>query len=100
MSDRFLPDKAIDVIDEVGASFKIKPSINGEPKIINDTDIEEVVAKIARIPPRSVSVSDKERLQNLDTDLKREQHGVWIACNRLGQQAALIEADISRRSAD
>lgn len=75
INDRFLPDKAIDVIDEVGASFKIKPSPNGEQKIIHDTDIEEVVAKIARIPPRSVSVSDKERLQNLDADLKRVVFG-------------------------
>jgi ATP-dependent Clp protease ATP-binding subunit ClpA len=74
INDRFLPDKAIDVIDEVGASFKIKPN-TGEPKIVRDTDIEEVVAKIARIPPRSVSVSDKERLQNLEGDLKRVVFG-------------------------
>jgi len=75
INDRFLPDKAIDVIDEVGASFKIKPSTDGEAKVVHDTDIEEVVAKIARIPPRSVSVSDKERLQNLDSDLKRVVFG-------------------------
>jgi ATP-dependent Clp protease ATP-binding subunit ClpA len=74
INDRFLPDKAIDVIDEVGASFKIKP-VTDEPKIIRDTDIEEVVAKIARIPPRSVSVSDKERLQSLEGDLKRVVFG-------------------------
>jgi ATP-dependent Clp protease ATP-binding subunit ClpA len=74
INDRFLPDKAIDVIDEVGASFKIKPKTD-EPKVVRDTDIEEVVAKIARIPPRSVSVSDKERLQNLDSDLKRVVFG-------------------------
>ncbi|HXG20228.1 MAG TPA: ATP-dependent Clp protease ATP-binding subunit ClpA [Methylomirabilota bacterium] len=75
INDRFLPDKAIDVIDEVGASFKIKPAANGEPKVVNDTDIEEVVAKIARIPPRSVSISDKERLQNLEGDLKKVVFG-------------------------
>ncbi len=74
INDRFLPDKAIDVIDEVGASFKIKPA-TAQPKIINDTDIEEVVAKIARIPPRSVSTSDKERLQNLEGDLKKVVFG-------------------------
>lgn len=75
INDRFLPDKAIDVIDEVGASLKIKPAVDGEQKIVHDTDIEAVVAKIARIPPRSVSVSDKERLQNLDADLKRVVFG-------------------------
>lgn len=69
INDRFLPDKAIDVIDEVGASFRIRPATE-EKKIVRDTDIEAVVAKIARIPPRSVSLSDKERLQNLDKDLK------------------------------
>jgi len=75
INDRFLPDKAIDVIDEVGAAFKLKPTVEGEQKVINDTDIEEVVAKIARIPPRSVSVTDKERLQNLDVDLKHVVFG-------------------------
>src|SRR5262247_1725456 len=74
INDRFLPDKAIDVIDEVGASFKIRPATE-EKKIVHDVDIEAVVAKIARIPPRSVSVSDKERLQNLEGDLKRVVFG-------------------------
>jgi ATP-dependent Clp protease ATP-binding subunit ClpA len=73
INDRFLPDKAIDVIDEVGASLKIKPADAG--RIVNDTDIEAVVAKIARIPPRSVSASDKERLHDLDGDLKRVVFG-------------------------
>ncbi|MEW6297792.1 MAG: AAA family ATPase, partial [Thermodesulfobacteriota bacterium] len=73
INDRFLPDKAIDVIDEVGASFKLRPA--AEEKVVRDTDIEAVVAKIARIPPRSVSVSDKERLQNLEGDLKKVVFG-------------------------
>jgi ATP-dependent Clp protease ATP-binding subunit ClpA len=73
INDRFLPDKAVDVIDEVGASFKIKPADAG--RVVNDTDIEAVVAKIARIPPRSVSASDKERLHDLDGDLKRVVFG-------------------------
>jgi ATP-dependent Clp protease ATP-binding subunit ClpA len=73
INDRFLPDKAIDVIDEVGASFKLKPA--DAPRVVNDTDIEAVVAKIARIPPRSVSASDKERLHDLDGDLKRVVFG-------------------------
>ncbi len=74
INDRFLPDKAIDVIDEVGAAFKIKTSTN-EAKVIGETDIEAVVAKIARIPPRSVSISDKDRLQRLDADLKKVVFG-------------------------
>ena len=74
INDRFLPDKAIDVIDEVGASFKIKPATD-EAKIIEETDIEAMVAKIARIPPRSVSVTDKERLHDLDADLKKVVFG-------------------------
>jgi ATP-dependent Clp protease ATP-binding subunit ClpA len=74
INDRFLPDKAIDVVDEVGASFRIRPATE-EKKVVQETDIEAVVAKIARIPPRSVSVSDKERLQNLDADLKRVVFG-------------------------
>ena len=74
INDRFLPDKAIDVIDEVGAAFKIKPSTD-EDKVIGETDIEAVVAKIARIPPRSVSISDKDRLQRLDDDLKKVVFG-------------------------
>lgn len=73
INDRFLPDKAIDVIDEVGASFKLRPAT--EEKVVRETDIEAVVAKIARIPPRSVSVSDKERLQNLEGDLKQVVFG-------------------------
>ena len=74
INDRFLPDKAIDVIDEVGAAFKIKPSTD-EDKVIGEMDIEAVVAKIARIPPRSVSISDKDRLHRLDDDLKKVVFG-------------------------
>ncbi|MSP41342.1 MAG: ATP-dependent Clp protease ATP-binding subunit ClpA [Deltaproteobacteria bacterium] len=69
INDRRLPDKAIDVIDEVGASVKIQP-VEKRRKTIVAKDIEKIVAKIAKIPPRSVSSSDKEQLQNLDRDLK------------------------------
>ena len=69
INDRRLPDKAIDVIDEVGAAVKIQP-IEKRRKMIGPKDIERIVAKIAKIPPRSVSSSDKEQLQNLDRDLK------------------------------
>ncbi len=69
INDRHLPDKAIDVIDEAGASIQLHPE--GErQKTIDVEDIENIVAKMARIPPQSVSVSDVESLRTLDRDLK------------------------------
>src|SRR5271156_4509134 len=67
--DRKLPDKAIDVIDEVGASRMLLPE-NKRRKMVTLKDVEEIVAKIARIPPKSVSADDKETLRNLERDLK------------------------------
>lgn len=69
INDRFLPDKAIDVIDEAGAAVKLLPP-SRRPKTIQPKDIELIVARMAKIPPKTVSVSDKERLQNLDRDLR------------------------------
>ena len=71
--DRKLPDKAIDVIDEVGASRMLQPE-HKRRKTVTLRDVEEIVAKIARIPPKSVSADDKETLRNLERDLK--SHGV------------------------
>ncbi|MGE0104025.1 MAG: ATP-dependent Clp protease ATP-binding subunit ClpA [Blastocatellales bacterium] len=67
INDRYLPDKAIDVVDEVGAATKLKEE---RPEVISEHDVELVVARMAKIPPKTVSVSDKERLQNLDGELK------------------------------
>src|SRR5215208_2544708 len=67
--DRKLPDKAIDVIDEVGASRMLLPE-NKRRKTVTLRDVEEIVAKIARIPPKRVSADDKETLRNLERDLK------------------------------
>ncbi len=69
INDRHLPDKAIDVIDEAGANVRMQPP-SRRKKVINVTDIENIVAKIARIPPKSVSASDKDTLRTLDRDLK------------------------------
>jgi len=69
ISDRFLPDKAIDVIDEAGAYQRLQPP-KKRKKSVGVQDIEAVVAKIARIPPKSVSSSDKEQLRSLETQLK------------------------------
>ncbi len=69
ITDRHLPDKAIDIIDEAGASQRLLPP-SRRKKVIGVTEIEAIVAKIARIPPKTVSTSDKEILKTLDRDLK------------------------------
>ena len=75
ITDRFLPDKAIDVIDEVGAAIKLMPEDERPSREITVHDIELVIADMAKIPARSVSGSDKERLQNLEHDLKAVIYG-------------------------
>jgi ATP-dependent Clp protease ATP-binding subunit ClpA len=74
INDRYLPDKAIDVVDEVGAATKLK-SATERPDTITEHDVEQVVAKMAKIPPKSVSKSDKERLQGLESDLRGVIYG-------------------------
>jgi len=69
ISDRHLPDKAIDVIDEAGAAQRILPK-SRQKKVIGKTEIEEIVAKIARVPSQHVSSDDRTALKNLDRDLK------------------------------
>jgi ATP-dependent Clp protease ATP-binding subunit ClpA len=69
IGDRHLPDKAIDVIDEAGAAQRILPK-SKQKKIIGKTEIEEIVAKIARVPSQHVSSDDRAALKNLDRDLK------------------------------
>jgi ATP-dependent Clp protease ATP-binding subunit ClpA len=69
INDRHLPDKAIDVIDEAGAAQRILPK-NKQKKVITNKEIEEVVAKIAKIPPKNISNDDKHALKNLERDLK------------------------------
>jgi len=74
INDRQLPDKAIDVIDEAGAAQRIAPKAK-QKKVIGKGEIEEIVAKIARIPPKSVSLDDRSALANLDRDLKATVFG-------------------------
>jgi len=69
ITDRHLPDKAIDVIDEAGARQRLLPP-SRRKKTIGVAEIEDIVARIARIPPKSVSTDDKEQLRNLERDLK------------------------------
>ena len=74
INERFLPDKAIDVIDEAGARQKLMPA-SKRRKVVNVGDIEAVVSKMARIPPKTVSTSDKDVLRTLDRDLKMVVYG-------------------------
>jgi ATP-dependent Clp protease ATP-binding subunit ClpA len=69
ITDRHLPDKAIDVIDEAGAAQKILPK-SRQKRVIGKGEIEEIISKIARIPPATVSLDDRAALKNLDRDLK------------------------------
>jgi ATP-dependent Clp protease ATP-binding subunit ClpA len=69
LNDRHLPDKAIDVIDEAGANVQLQPEAERK-KVIDVDEVEAIIAKIARIPPKKVSTSDTEALRNLSRDLK------------------------------
>ena len=82
INDRHLPDKAIDVIDEAGAAQKILPK-SKQKKVINKGEIEEIVAKIARIPAKSVSSDDRNALKTLDRDLKNVVFGQNLAIDAL-----------------
>ncbi len=82
ITDRFLPDKAIDVIDEAGANRQLQPKKTRKRKITVH-DVEAIVAKIARVPPKTVSSSDMEVLQNLDLNLKRVVFGQDMAIDQL-----------------
>jgi len=91
--DRKLPDKAIDVIDEVGASRMLLPE-NKRRKTVTLRDVEEIVAKIARIPPKSVSADDKETLRNLERDLKAMVFGQDKAIETLSAAIKLSRAGL------
>lgn len=93
MTDRKLPDKAIDVIDEAGARQMLF-SEEERKKTIGTDEIEEVVAKMARIPPRSVSKSDTERLQKLGEDLSRVVFGQDEAIEQLAAAIKLSRAGL------
>ena len=93
IGDRKLPDKAIDVIDEVGAAQMLLP-LSKRKKTINVKDVEEVVAKIARIPPKSVSTDDKNTLLNLEQDLKRVVFGQDKAIQALASAIKLSRAGL------
>ncbi len=91
--DRKLPDKAIDVIDEVGAMQMLVPP-SRRKKTITTKEIETVVATMARIPPKSVSTDDKRVLENLEADLKRVVFGQDLAIEKLASAIKLSRAGL------
>ena len=93
INDRLLPDKAIDVIDEAGAYQQLLPA-SKRKKVIGVTDIEAVIAKIARIPPKSVSANDKETLQKLEKNLQMVVFGQDDAISNLATSIKLARAGL------
>ncbi|MES2442905.1 MAG: ATP-dependent Clp protease ATP-binding subunit ClpA [Pseudomonadota bacterium] len=93
INDRKLPDKAIDVIDEVGAMQMLVPP-SKRKKVITTKEIEQVIATMARIPPKSVSTDDTRVLANLDTDLKRVVFGQDKAIEVLSSAIKLSRAGL------
>jgi ATP-dependent Clp protease ATP-binding subunit ClpA len=95
VNDSFLPDKAIDVMDEVGASVKLMDEKDRPSKVITVHDVELVVASMAKIPPKSVSGSDKEKLQNLESELKSVLFGQNHAVEQVVKAIKLSRAGLS-----
>lgn len=93
INDRKLPDSAIDVIDEVGAAQKLLPE-GKRRKMVTVRDVENVVAKIARIPPKSVSRDDQKTLQNLERDLKTVVFGQDSAIDALAASIKMSRAGL------
>ncbi len=95
INDRHLPDKAIDVIDEAGAAQRILPP-NKRKKTINKAEIEEIVAKIARIPPANVSNDDRSKLKTLERDLKSVVFGQDKALDILASSVKMARSGLGK----
>ncbi|MCW7537788.1 ATP-dependent Clp protease ATP-binding subunit ClpA [Aquabacterium sp. A7-Y] len=95
INDRHLPDKAIDVIDEAGAAQRILPK-SKQKKTITRLEVEEIVAKIARIPPASVSNDDRSKLKNLDRDLKSVVYGQDVAIDALAAAIKMARSGLGK----
>ena len=95
INDRHLPDKAIDVIDEAGAAQRILPK-NKQKKTITRAEVEDIVAKIARIPPASVSSDDRSKLKSLDRDLNSVVFGQEPAIEALAAAIKMARSGLGR----
>jgi ATP-dependent Clp protease ATP-binding subunit ClpA len=95
INDRHLPDKAIDVIDEAGAAQRILPA-SKRKKIVSRNEIEDIIAKIARIPPASVSNDDRSKLKNLERDLKNVVFGQDKALETLAAAVKMARSGLGK----
>jgi len=95
INDRHLPDKAIDVIDEAGAAQRILPK-SKQKKTITKSEVEDIVAKIARIPPASVSSDDRSKLKSLDRDLKSVVFGQDPAIDALAAAIKMARSGLGK----
>jgi ATP-dependent Clp protease ATP-binding subunit ClpA len=95
INDRHLPDKAIDVIDEAGAAQRILPK-SKQKKVVGKGEIEDIVAKIARIPPTSVSSDDRSKLQHLDRDLRNVVFGQDAAIEALAGAIKMARSGLGK----
>ncbi|MEO8187418.1 MAG: AAA family ATPase, partial [Burkholderiaceae bacterium] len=95
INDRHLPDKAIDVIDEAGAAQRILPK-SKQKKTIGKTEVEEIIAKIARIPPQTVSSDDRAQLKNLDRNLKNVVFGQDPAIEALSAAIKMARSGLGK----
>ena len=95
INDRHLPDKAIDVIDEAGAAQRILPK-SKQKKVVGKGEIEDIVAKIARIPPTSVSSDDRSKLQHLERDLRNVVFGQDPAIEALAAAIKMARSGLGK----
>ncbi|MFJ2987700.1 ATP-dependent Clp protease ATP-binding subunit ClpA [Collimonas sp. NPDC087041] len=95
INDRHLPDKAIDVIDEAGAAQRILPK-SKQKKTIGKGEIEDIIAKIARIPPQSVNQDDRSKLQTIDRDLRNVVFGQDPAIDALASAIKMARAGLGK----
>ncbi|GIZ53794.1 ATP-dependent Clp protease ATP-binding subunit ClpA [Noviherbaspirillum aridicola] len=95
INDRHLPDKAIDVIDEAGAAQRILPK-SKQKKTIGKSEIEDIISKIARIPPQSVNQDDRTKLQTIDRDLKNVVFGQDPAIEALASAIKMARAGLGK----
>ncbi|MYM25934.1 ATP-dependent Clp protease ATP-binding subunit ClpA [Duganella sp. FT135W] len=95
INDRHLPDKAIDVIDEAGAAQRILPK-SKQKKTIGKTEIEDIISKIARIPPQTVNQDDRSKLQTIDRDLRNVVFGQDPAIEALASAIKMARAGLGK----
>ena len=95
INDRHLPDKAIDVIDEAGAAQRILPK-SKQKKVIGNKEIEDIIAKIARIPPKNISSDDRSTLRTLERDLKAVVFGQDKAIETLASAVKMARSGLGQ----